>query len=96
MGAVAVGFVRDDRRGLAGQGRGAAAGRVDTFLLLPPVAEPNPDHLLLHVQLLGHQQDLLRRGLLVLTGNKNKTNQIKFCSFSHPYIKQYVSLDGPN
>lgn len=59
VGAVAVGFVRHDRRGLAGQGRSAAAGRVDAFLLLPAVAEPNTDHLLLHVQLLRHQQDLL-------------------------------------
>lgn len=59
VGAVAVAFVRYDRRSLAGQGRRAAAGRVDAFLLLPAVTEPNPNHLLLHVQLLRHQQDLL-------------------------------------
>lgn len=72
MGAVAVGFVRYDRRRLAGQGRGAAAGRVDAFLLLPAVTKPNPNHLLLHVQLLRHQQDLLRRRLLVLRRNKDE------------------------
>lgn len=44
-------------RGLAGQGR-SGTGRVDTFLFLPAVAEPDPDHLLLHVELLGNQQDL--------------------------------------
>ena len=68
MGAVAGGFVRDGRRGLAGQRRRGAAGRVDAFLLLPPVAEPDADHLLLHVELLGHEQDLLRGRLLVLRG----------------------------
>lgn len=57
--AVAGGFVRHDRRGLAGQGGRGAAGRVDALLLLPAVAEPHADDLLLHVELLGHQQDLL-------------------------------------
>lgn len=65
MRAVA-GFVCPDGRRLAGQGRRGAAGRVDAFLLLPAVAEPNADHLLLHVELLGHEQDLLRGRLLVL------------------------------
>lgn len=74
MRAVAGGFVRHDRRGLAGQGRGGAAGRVDAFLLLPAVAEPNANHLLLHVELLRHQQDLLRGRLLVLR-RKIKTDQ---------------------
>lgn len=67
MGAVAGGFVRHDGRGgLARQGRGGAAGGVDALLLLPAVAEPDADHLLLHVELLGHEQDLLRGRLLVL------------------------------
>lgn len=66
MRAVAGGFVRHNRRGLAGQGRGGAAGGVDAFLLLPAVAEPNTNHLLLHVELLRHEQDLLRSRLLVL------------------------------
>lgn len=43
---------------LAGQGGRGTAG-VDAFLFLPAVAEPDPDHLLLHVKLLGDQQDLL-------------------------------------
>lgn len=70
-------FVRHDRRGLAGQGWGAAARRIDALLLLPAVAEPDTDHLLLHVELLRHQQDLLRRRLLVLEqqrrGKRNKS-----------------------
>lgn len=64
--AVAGGFVRHNGGGLAGQGRGGAAGRVDALLFLPAVAEPNANHLLLHVELLGHEQDLLRGRLLVL------------------------------
>lgn len=71
MRAVAGGFVRYDGRSLAGQGRGGAAGWVDTFLLLPAVAEPNANNLLLHVELLCHQQDLLRRWFLVLWRKKN-------------------------
>lgn len=53
--------------GLAGQRRGGT-GWVDALLFLPAVAEPNPDHLFLHVQLLRNQQDLLRGRLLVLNG----------------------------
>ena len=57
--AVAGGSVRHHGGRLAGQGgRGTAAG-VDPLLLLPAVAEPHADHLLLHVELLGDQQDLL-------------------------------------
>lgn len=52
MGAVAGRLPR------AGQHGGGTAG-VDTFLLLAPVTEPDADHFLLHVQLLGDQQDLL-------------------------------------
>lgn len=48
--AVARGFVCG-RLGLAGQGRGGTGG-VNTFLFLPTVAEPDADHLLLHVELL--------------------------------------------
>lgn len=55
MRAVAGGFVRHNRRGLGGQGRGGAAGGVDAFLFLPAVAEPNANHLLFHVELLRHQ-----------------------------------------
>ena len=32
-----------------------------------PVAKPDPDHLLLHVEAVGHIRDLLRGGLGVLT-----------------------------
>lgn len=39
---------------------------VDPLLLLTPVAEPNPNHLLLHGELLGDERDLLRVGLRVL------------------------------
>lgn len=39
---------------------------VDPLLLLTPVAEPNPNHLLLHGELLGDKRDLLRVGLRVL------------------------------
>lgn len=49
MWAVAGGFVRG-WGWLVGQGRGGT-GRVDALLLLATVAEPDPDHLLLHVQL---------------------------------------------
>lgn len=56
----------DGGGGLARQRRGGAAGGVDALLLLPAVAEPDADHLLLHVELLGHEQDLLRGRLLVL------------------------------
>ena len=52
MGAVAGWLAR------AGQHGGRAAG-VDAFFLLAPVAEPDADHFLLHVQLLCDQQDLL-------------------------------------
>lgn len=56
--AVAGWFVRwRGRRGLAGQGRGSTGG-IDAFLFLPAVAEPDPDHLLLHVELLCDQQYL--------------------------------------
>lgn len=59
MRAVAGGFVRRwGSGGLAGQGR-CGTGGIDTFLFLPAVAEPDPDHLLLHVELLGDEQDLL-------------------------------------
>lgn len=52
MGAIARGFVRGrGSGGLAGQGRGGAGG-VDAFLFLPAVAEPDANHLLLHVELL--------------------------------------------
>lgn len=44
--------------GLVGQRRSGTA-RVNALLFLPAVAEPDPDHLLLHVELLGDQQDLL-------------------------------------
>lgn len=44
----------------------AAAWRVDPLLLLPAVAEPHTDHLLLHVQLVGDHGDLLRGRFLVL------------------------------
>lgn len=57
--AVAGGFVRwCVSGGLAGQ-RGGGTARVDAFLFLPAVAEPDPDHLFLHVELLSNQQDLL-------------------------------------
>lgn len=52
MGAVGGGLA------LGGQ-HGAAAAGVDALLLLAPVAEPDADHLLLHVQLLCDQQNLL-------------------------------------
>lgn len=58
--------------GLAGQGR-SGTGWVDPLLFLSAVAEPNSDHLLLHVELLCDQQDLLRGRLLVLD-KKMKTN----------------------
>lgn len=58
MWAVAGGFVRYNRQGLAGQGRCGAAGGVDAFLFLPAVAEPHTNHLLLHVELLGQEQNL--------------------------------------
>lgn len=59
MGAVAGGFVRlRGSGGLTRQGRGGTGG-VDALLLLTAVAEPDPDHLLLHVELLCYQQDLL-------------------------------------
>lgn len=78
--AVAGGFVRHNRRGLAGQGRGGAAGGVDAFLFLPAVAEPNTNHFLLHVELLRHEQDLLRGRLLVLR-RKTSQHQTQFQSF---------------
>jgi len=37
-----------------------------SLFLLPPVAEPDPDHLLLELQAVGQVGDLLRRGLGVL------------------------------
>lgn len=43
---------------LAGQWGCGTAG-VDAFLFLPAVTEPDSDDLLLHVELLGDQQDLL-------------------------------------
>lgn len=49
-----------------GAGSTAAAGRVDPLLLLPAVAEPYTDHLLLHVQLVSDHGDLLRGRFLVL------------------------------
>lgn len=56
--AVTGRFVRwRGRGGLAGEGRGGTGG-IDAFLFLPAVAEPDSDHLLLHVELLGDQQDL--------------------------------------
>lgn len=72
MRAVAGGFVRHNRRGLAGQWRGGAAGGVDAFLFLAAVAEPNANHFLFHVELLRHQQDLLRGRLLVLRRKRSK------------------------
>lgn len=49
-----------------GAGSTAAAGRVNPLLLLPAVAEPHTDHLLLHVQLVSDHGDLLRGRFLVL------------------------------
>ena len=39
---------------------------VESLLLLPAVAEPDPDHLPLHVQVVRHEGDLLPRRLRVL------------------------------
>lgn len=47
-------------------GHGAAGRRVDPLLLLAAVAEPDPHHLLLHVERLGQYGDLLGGGLRVL------------------------------
>lgn len=49
-----------------GAGNTATAGRVDPLLLLPAIAEPHTDHLLLHVQLVSDHGDLLRGRFLVL------------------------------
>ena len=66
MRAVTGWFVRLwGSGGLAGQGRCGTAG-IDALLFLPAVAEPDPNHLLLHVELLCNQQDLFRGRLLVL------------------------------
>ena len=40
--------------------------RVQSLLLLAPVAEPDPDHLPLHVEVVGHVADVLAGGLGVL------------------------------
>lgn len=44
--------------GLAGQGRGGTTG-IYALFFLSTVAEPDPDHLLLHVELFCDQQDFL-------------------------------------
>lgn len=58
-GVVVVGFDRQ-----------AGHWAVDPLLLLTPITEPNPDHLLFHGELLGDECDLLRVGFRVL---ENKT-----------------------
>lgn len=78
VGAVAGRFVHCwGSWGLTGQGRGGT-GRIDALLFLPAVAEPDPDHLLLHIELLGYQHDLLWGRLLVLQG---KGGSQKFRAF---------------
>lgn len=44
----------------------ATAGGVDPLLLLTAIAEPDPDHLLLHVELVSDHGDLFRGRFLVL------------------------------
>lgn len=79
---------------------------VDPLLLLTPVAEPNPNHLLLHGELLGDERDLLRVGLRVLKNKKNfiliiqaminSNHALLACSrldFSHKHNK---NLNKPN
>lgn len=46
--------------------RRSPRGRVDALLLLAAVAEPDPDHFLLHREAFGEHGDLLGRGLGVL------------------------------
>lgn len=43
-----------------------AAGRVNPLLFLSTIAEPDPDHLLLHVELVSDNADLVRGRFLVL------------------------------
>lgn len=44
----------------------AIAGGVDPLFLLPAIAEPDPNHLLLHVELVSDHGDLFRGRFLVL------------------------------
>lgn len=49
----------------------AAAGGVNPLLFLPAIAEPDPNHLLLHVELVSDHGDLFRgRFLVLLEGGK--------------------------
>lgn len=44
----------------------ATAGGIDPLLFLPAIAEPDPNHLLLHVELVSDHCDLFRGRFLVL------------------------------
>lgn len=52
--------------GGASSSAAATARGIDPLLLLPPIAEPHPDHLLLHVELVGDHGNLFRGRFLVL------------------------------
>ena len=56
------------RGGAAGRALRVPVGRVgvQSLLLLAPVAEPDPDYLPLHVEVVGHVADVLAGGLGVL------------------------------
>ena len=64
----ADGACHRERRGGARGALRVPVGRVwvQSLLLLAPVAEPDPDHLSLHVEVVGHVADVLAGGLWVL------------------------------
>ena len=60
---------------------------VDPLLLLTAIAEPNPNHLLFHGELLGDERYLLRVGLRVLKNKRQRCSQVQVfriikCSYS--------------
>lgn len=57
---------KDGFDGGAAASTAATAGGVNPLLFLPAIAEPDPNHLLLHVELVSDHGDLFRGRFLVL------------------------------
>lgn len=68
---------KDGFDGGASSSAAATAGGVDPLLFLPSIAEPHPDHLLLHVELVSDHGNLFRgRFLVLLEEGKNARDSL--------------------
>lgn len=57
---------KDSFDGGAASSTAATAGGINPLFFLPAIAEPDPNHLLLHIELVSYHADLFRGRFLVL------------------------------